>query len=48
MKAKVAGFFVTLVAALEEAEILYTVFSDTGIGTIILPQSPLQRIDQGA
>jgi hypothetical protein len=44
MKAKAADFFVTSVAGFEEAEILCTVFSDTGTGTIFLPQAPLQRI----
>jgi hypothetical protein len=48
MKAKAADFFVTSVAALEEAEILCTVFSDTCTGTIIPPQAPLQRICPGA
>jgi hypothetical protein len=44
MKAKAADFVKTSVAALEEAQILCTVFSDTGTGTIIPPQSPLQQI----
>jgi hypothetical protein len=44
MKAKAAEFFVTSVAALEEAEILCTVFSDTDTGMIIPSQAPLQRI----
>jgi hypothetical protein len=48
MKAKVADFFVTSVEALEEAEILCTVFSDTGTGTIILPQASLKQICPGA
>jgi hypothetical protein len=43
-KGKSSRFFVTSVAALEEAEILCTVFSDTGTGTIIPPQAPLQQI----
>ncbi len=30
------------VAALEDAELLCTVVSDTGTGTIISPQAPLQ------
>jgi hypothetical protein len=47
MKAKAADFFETSVAALEEAQILCTVFSDIGTGTIIPPQSLLQRIFPG-
>jgi hypothetical protein len=45
---KSGRFFVTSVAVLEEAEILCTVFSDTGTGTIIPPKAPLQRICPGA
>jgi hypothetical protein len=38
----------TSVAALEEAELLCTATSDTGTGTIILPQVPLPRMYTGA
>jgi hypothetical protein len=43
MKAKLADFFVTLAAALEEAEILCTVVSDSGTDMIIRPQAPLPQ-----
>jgi hypothetical protein len=37
-----ANTMTVFVAALEDAELLFTFFSDTGTGTIILPQAPLQ------
>jgi hypothetical protein len=39
-----ANTMTVLVAALEFAEFLCTVVSDTGTGTIIPPQAPLQII----
>jgi hypothetical protein len=47
MKGKAADVLMTSVAALEEAELLYTVTSDTGAGTIIPPQVPLPRMCTG-
>jgi hypothetical protein len=43
MKAKSADFFVILAAALEEAEILCTVVSDTSTDMIIPPQALLPQ-----
>jgi hypothetical protein len=37
-----ANTMTVFVAALEDAELLCTVVSDTGTGTIILPKAPLQ------
>jgi hypothetical protein len=37
-----ANTMMVFVAALEEAELLCTVISDTGTGTIIPPKEPLQ------
>ncbi len=48
MKGKSADFLMTSVAALEEAELLCTVTSDTGTGTIIPPQVPLPCMCTGA
>jgi hypothetical protein len=44
MKEKSAVFFMTPVAAREEAELLCTVVLGSGTGTIIPPQVPLSRI----
>jgi hypothetical protein len=41
-------FFMTWVAALEEAELLCSVFSDNGKGVVILHQPQLPRISSGA
>ncbi len=38
----------TSMAALEGAELLCTIVSDTGTGMIILPQAPLPSICPGA
>jgi hypothetical protein len=48
MKTKLADLFVTSVAALETAEILCTIVSDTGKDMIVLPQAQLPRICPGA
>jgi hypothetical protein len=45
---KIRRLFMTLVAALEEAELLCTVTSDTGTDMIIPPQVPVPRIFPGA
>jgi hypothetical protein len=47
-KGKVGRFFIKLVTALKEAELLCTVVLDTGTGTIIPPQAPLPSICSGA
>jgi hypothetical protein len=39
-----ANTMTVFIAALEDAEFLCTVISDTGTGTIIPPQTPLQII----
>jgi hypothetical protein len=41
---KIGRFFMTSVAALEGEELLCTIVSDTGTGTIIPPQVPLPSI----
>jgi hypothetical protein len=48
MKGKFADFLMASVALLEEAVLLCTSTSDTGTGTIILPQVPLPRLYTGA
>jgi hypothetical protein len=45
---KISKFFMTSVVALEGAELLCTIVSDTGTGTIILPQAPLPSNWTGA
>jgi hypothetical protein len=40
-------FFITSIAALEEAELLLTVVLNTGTGTIIPPQALVPRICTG-
>jgi hypothetical protein len=44
---KIGRFFITSVAALEEAELLCTVALETSTGTIIPPQAPVPRIFPG-
>jgi hypothetical protein len=44
---KIGRFFITSVASLEEAELLFTVVLDTDTGTIILPQVPVPHICTG-
>ncbi len=48
LKAKSEVFFMTLVPALEEAELLCTVISGTGTDIIIPPQVSVPRIFPGA
>jgi hypothetical protein len=45
---KIGGFFIKLLVALEEVELLCTVGLDTGTGTIIPAQAPQPRICSGA
>jgi hypothetical protein len=44
MKTKLAYFLMTFLLAIEEAELLCTVVSDTGTDVIILPQAPVLRL----
>jgi uncharacterized protein (DUF1919 family) len=46
-KGKIGRFFMTSVVALEDAELLCTVVSDTCTGTIIPSQLPLPRTCPG-
>jgi hypothetical protein len=48
MKGKLADFFLKLLAALQEAELLCTIVLDTSTGTIIPLHVPLPRICSGA